>query len=83
MDLVSFKGGLVSYHDPHIPSVQTPNGVSYDSMPLDAETLQSADVVVLTTNHDAFDMEFIKEHARLIVDLRNMIPEGGENVYKL
>jgi UDP-N-acetyl-D-glucosamine dehydrogenase len=39
--------------------------------------------VVLTTNHAAFDIEFIKENARLIVDMRNMIKESSDSVYKL
>jgi UDP-N-acetyl-D-glucosamine dehydrogenase len=40
-------------------------------------------VVVLTNNHSVFDVEFIQQHARLIVDMRNMIKEPDENVYKL
>jgi len=83
MDTVKHKGGEVQYHDPHIDKVRTPHGHSFNSMELSAETLNSADVVVLTTNHSAFDVEFIQQHAKMIVDLRNMIKEGGENVYKL
>ena len=83
MDTVKHKGGEVQYHDPHIDKVRTPHGRSFNSMELSEETLSSADVVVLTTNHSAFDIAFIQQHAKLIVDLRNMIKEGGENVYKL
>lgn len=83
MDIVKHKGGIVSYNDPHIPSVGTHHCVHYDSIPLTSQNLQSADCIVLTTNHDAFDVEFIKKHSKLIVDLRNMIPEGSDNVYKL
>ena len=83
MDTVKHKGGDVQFHDPHIDKVRTPHGHSFNSMELSAETLSSADVVVLTTNHSAFDIAFIQQHAKLIVDLRNMIKEGGENVYKL
>ncbi len=83
MDQVSHKGALVSYHDPFIDTVKTPRGNSLSSVKLTAETLQTADVVVLTTNHDAFDMDFVKQHAPLIVDMRNMIPEASETVYKL
>ena len=43
----------------------------------------SADVVVLTTNHSAFDVDFIQQHAKLIVDMRNMVKGAGEKVYKL
>jgi len=83
MDTVIQKGGLVSYNDPHIPDVKTHHGTSLKSVLLNAENLQNADCVILTTNHDAFDIEFIKEHSKLIVDMRNMIKESSENVYKL
>ncbi len=83
MDIVAHKGGIVSYNDPHIPTVKTNGGNKLNSTELSAETLANADCVVLTTNHDAFDMEFIQEHARLIVDMRNMVKEAGEKVYKL
>ncbi|KOH47111.1 nucleotide sugar dehydrogenase [Sunxiuqinia dokdonensis] len=83
MDLVAHKGGQVQYHDPYIPSVQTQHGASLDSIPLTTDNLTEADVVVLTTNHDAFDIAFIQQHARLIVDMRNMIPEDTDNIYKL
>jgi UDP-N-acetyl-D-glucosamine dehydrogenase len=83
MDIVEHKGGEVSYHDPHIPVAHTHDGKQYHSVQLTAETLQSADVVVLTTNHSAFDVAFIQQYAPMIVDMRNMIKEGGEKVYKL
>jgi UDP-N-acetyl-D-glucosamine dehydrogenase len=83
MDITTHKGGIVSYNDPHIPLVQTHHGASLQSVPLTSETLQNADCVVLTTNHDTFDIEFIKEHSKLIVDMRNMIKESSENIYKL
>jgi UDP-N-acetyl-D-glucosamine dehydrogenase len=83
MDITTHKGGIVSYNDPHIPSVQTHQGMSLQSVQLTAETLQNADCVVLTTNHDAFDIEFIKVNSKLIVDMRNMVKESSDKVYKL
>ena len=83
MDMTARKGGILSYNDPHIPLVKTHRGASLKSVPLTAENLENADCVVLTTNHGAFDIEFIKEHSKLIVDMRNMIKESSENVYKL
>ena len=83
IDTVAHKGGEVQYHDPHIAQVRTPEGLQLQSLPLNEDTLANADLVVLTTNHAAFDVEFIQQHARLIVDLRNMIKEGGDNIYKL
>lgn len=83
MDIVAHKGGIVSYIDPYIPHVTTHHGHTYHSLSLTAETLKEADVIVLTTNHSALDVDFIQTHAQMIVDLRNMVKEGGEKVYKL
>ena len=71
------------YINPHIPEVKAHSYASLQSQQLTAETLQNADCVVLTTNHDAFNIEFIKEHSKLIVDMRNMVKEASEKVYKL
>ena len=83
MDIVAYKGGIVSYHDPFIPNVKTIEGNEFQSVDLTVMTLKEADCVVLTTNHDVFDVKFIQRHARMIVDLRNMIKDGSEKVYKL
>jgi len=99
INMVARKGGIVSYHDPYIPVVETGHeenketgheekketgyALSLQSVELTAENLQNADCVVITTNHKAFDVEFIQQHARLIVDLRNVIKETGANVFKL
>ena len=83
IDILIKKGGRVQYHDPFIPRVQTHRGNSLFSVPLTAQALQEADCVVITTNHSDFDPEFIAQHARLIVDLRNVVKENAGNVYKL
>jgi len=83
MDEVLKKGGEVSYHDPFIPQICTEEKVSLDSVVLDAERLKMADCVVITTNHSAFDASFIERHSKLVVDLRNLIKEASEKVYKL
>jgi UDP-N-acetyl-D-glucosamine dehydrogenase len=41
--------------------------------------LHAADAVVMLTNHDAFDVKAIAEHARYVLDCRRAIP-AGENV---
>ena len=91
IDIITKKGAVVSYHDPYIPHVETPHGASAEthysaslhSIELTPESLQDADCVVITTNHSAFDAEMIQQHARLIVDLRNVIKDAGEDVFKL
>lgn len=83
IDIVERKGGLVQYYDPYIPQIITPGGNSYESVDLTNTLLNSADVVVITTNHTVFDKEFIVKNGKLIVDLRNMVAESSDKVYKL
>jgi len=83
IDEVVKKGGIVSYSDPHIPSIITHNGYTFDSVELSPENLEKADVVVVTTKHSVFDFEMIRKHAKLIVDLQNAYEQSGENLYKL
>ncbi len=83
MDITRHKGGDVQYHDPYIPTIRISEGLSLNSVELSAETLSDADVVVLTTNHSAFDVDFIQKHAKMIVDMRNMVKDAKETVYKL
>jgi len=86
MDEVKKKLAVVEYHDPYIPTARSEHGNTYESVSLDAKRLTEADCVVITTNHQVFDIPFIRQHARLIVDLRNAIKdvhiEDG-TVYKL
>jgi len=83
MDIVAHKGGEVSYHDPYIAKVRTNEKRVFESLDLNEETLENADVVVLTTNHKDFDVNYIQQHAKLIVDLRNMIEDKSDKVVKL
>lgn len=83
MDTVVKKGGVVSYHDPYIHEITIESGNSFKSVRLDEETLKSADCVVITTNHTDFDAEYIENHSKLVVDMRNVIKEASEKVYKL
>ena len=83
IDIVSHKGGLVSYHDPYIPQVKTNEGREFKSTYLSTEAIAKADCVVLTTNHSNLDLNLIVHHASMIVDMRNMIMESNEKVVKL
>lgn len=82
MDEVAKKGGLVSYHDPYIANVKTESN-HYQSVNLSKEVINQADCVVITTNHADFDIDFIVENSKLIVDLRNATKVDSDKVYKL
>jgi len=83
IDLVIKKGGEVSYHDPYISSVKTPNGNFFGSVELTEETMHNSDCVVIATNHNVFNAEIIKAQSKLIVDLRNVIDSASDKVFKL
>ncbi len=52
------------------------------SEPLTAESLASFDAVVLATDHDKFDYDFIKAKAKLIVDSRGKYRAPAEHIVK-
>ncbi len=81
MDEVVKKGGIVSYHDPHISNVVTEEDKNFSSVKY--TSIESVDVVVITTNHSVFDGEDIRQKAKMVVDLRNVVLKVSESVYKL
>ncbi len=83
IDEVAKKGGEVFYHDPFIPEIETEEGQKFGSSELTADLLQRMDCVVISTNHEAFNPDFIVEHSSMVVDLRNATSESSEKVYKL
>lgn len=84
MELIQAKGGIVAYSDPHVPSFPRMREHHFElsSEPLTAANLASFDAVVLATDHDRFDYEFIKTHARLIVDTRGKYRAPQSHIVK-
>ena len=68
------QGALVNYSDPHVPRCYGHRhypALDLVSLPLTADTLRAQDAVILVTNHAAFDLDLIRDHAPLVVDTRN------------
>lgn len=84
MELLRDKGADVSYSDPHVPVFPKMREHHFDlkSEKISAETIASYDVVLLATNHKAFDYELIQKNAKLIVDTRGVYLEPMPNVVK-
>ncbi|MEY6432372.1 nucleotide sugar dehydrogenase, partial [Thioalkalicoccus limnaeus] len=84
MELLQHKGAVISYSDPHVPRFIPMRRHDFDlaSVPLTPETLAGADCVLLATDHDRFDYDLIKAHARLIVDTRGRYQEPAEHIVK-
>jgi UDP-N-acetyl-D-glucosamine dehydrogenase len=70
------QGAEVCYHDPHIPEVhldgdhdpRTGPGRILTSVPLSAALLVAQDCVCLAVAHSAFDLPWLVQHSRLLVD---------------
>lgn len=84
MELIQAKGGIVAYSDPHVPSFPEMREHHFDlsSEVLTSENIASFDAVVLATDHERFDYELIRAHARLIVDTRGKYRIPHANIIK-
>ncbi|RKQ85522.1 nucleotide sugar dehydrogenase [Brockia lithotrophica] len=69
--LLRREGAQVAYHDPFVPELSW-EGISLRSVPLTDEVLREHDLVVLTTDHTSVDYEFVRRHARKILDTRGV-----------
>lgn len=70
MDLLAKYGARLKYNDPYVPRI-TLRGKTYMSVPLTAENLESADLVIITTMHSSYDYDFIEKHSKFIFDTKN------------
>ena len=76
------KGGQVDYADPHIPEVKNLRTFKHSlkSIKLTKSSLSKYDLVLLTTDHDAFNYKLIQENSRLIVDSRGRFSKKLKNL---
>src|SRR2546425_361711 len=84
--LLADRGGEIRYNDPYAFEVVVDGGQRYRSVPLDGEELEAADLVIIVTNHAAYDYDFIVAHARRVLDTRNAtrhVRNGREKVVRL
>jgi len=87
MELLHGRGAKeLFYNDPYVPELQV-NGFRFDSKDITPETLQAMDCVIIATDHDVYDYEFIVKNSKLVVDTRNatknVSKEFSEHVVRL
>lgn len=84
MELIRDKGGIVAYHDEHVPTFPIMREHHFDlsSEALTEASLKSYDAVVITTDHDSVDYDLVKEHAALIVDTRGVYRAPADHIVK-
>lgn len=74
MELLQEGGAILSYNDPHIPTLPTMRHYEVPrlaSEPLTPDYLASLDCALIATAHSAYDWDFIVRYAPLVVDTRN------------
>ena len=85
IDILRKNGAAVDYSDPYVPVLPVTRKYNFQmhSVELNEENLKKYDLVLLSTNHDNFDYDFIYEHAAQIVDTRNAFQKHGISNAKL
>jgi UDP-N-acetyl-D-glucosamine dehydrogenase len=84
MRLLADKGAKLAFSDPHVPKLRwaVHDGAPTDGVKLTADVLAGQDLVLIATDHDAFDYELILKKSPLIVDTRGRYLEPAANVVK-
>jgi UDP-N-acetyl-D-glucosamine dehydrogenase len=76
LKLLEADGADVVYHDPYVPEWKE-DGAVLRSVDLTDEALESADVVVILTDHSDFDYARIVEKSSALVDTRHAAVGAG------
>ena len=89
MKLLLKRGAVLSYNDPHVPTLPKMRHYldlpAMDSQALTPELLAAQDCVLISTDHSAYDHNFVVKHSKLVLDTRNAtknVTEGREKIRK-
>lgn len=84
MELLRDKGAIIAYSDPHVPVFpkMREHHFNLSSVDITVESLQGYDCVIIATNHDRFDYDLLKTHAKVIIDTRGVFTEPEANIIK-
>lgn len=75
IDILSQDGALIQYHDPYVDTIEDRGGRVYYNSPLSDALLSEVDCVLILTNHSNIDFNQIAQHAKVVVDTRNVVRE--------
>jgi len=65
------QGADVSFHDPFVSEIHLEGSGRAKGTKLSPEALKKADLVVIATDHSAFDYGVVGKHAGVVLDTRN------------
>lgn len=72
MDKLREEGAETMFFDSYIPEFSY-NGILYKGeKELTAELIRSVDIVVIATGHSNIDYEFVRSHAKIVFDTKNV-----------
>ena len=81
MELLEARGAKADYHDPYIATIPTTREhaalAGRASVTLSATNLAGYDAVLIATDHDGIDYAALVNHAKLVIDTRNVCERGG------
>jgi UDP-N-acetyl-D-glucosamine dehydrogenase len=85
ISLLKEKGAKVTYNDPFVPESKGHRdypGLELKSVPLTEKMLKKYDAVIISTDHSAYDYDWIVKNSSLVIDTRNAIKKKRKNVVK-
>jgi UDP-N-acetyl-D-glucosamine dehydrogenase len=83
MKLLENDGAELSFYDPYVSFVRLNGNRMMGMETLTKETLNNSDAIVILTDHDQIDFQFVVENSNLIIDSRNVIKKDHSHVIKL
>ncbi len=85
ISLLKEKGANVYYNDPYVPESKGHRdypGLELKSVPLTEKMLKKSDAVIISTDHSAYDYDWIVKNSSLVIDTRNAIRKKRRNVVR-
>ena len=84
IDILIDKGAIIDYCDPYFPTIPHTRKHQFElaAKPLNKNTLKSADLVLLATDHDDFDYDLIEKESPVIIDTRGKFFNSIDKVIK-
>ena len=78
ISLLQDRGAEVVFHDPYVAKVRLEDEEIMQRTELTDELLETADCIVIVTDHSAYDWQHILDHSALVIDTRHVtLPRTG------
>ena len=84
MQQLQDHGVEVSYSDPWVPVFPKMRKYNFrlESIDITPEAIRSYDCLIIGANHESFDYDLIRKHARTLVDTRGVYRQDPEGIFQ-